>query len=213
MICELLFLTLALATLAAIITGLVSWGSGRSAEAVRLALVLGMTWAAYLAVVVLVADLVPPRIVPPGQDLCFDEMCFSVVGARQAARLGPIDHGTVANGIFLVVSVRVSSHSRGRPQSEGGLRARLTVDSRSWPVSKAGMAALEAEGTPSVPLTTRLQPGQSIVSLQVFDVPRGISDWRLDLDHGLTPGYLVIGESPLFHPPALMVIPRGGMPP
>jgi hypothetical protein len=41
----------------------------------------------------------------------------------------------------------------------------------------------------------------------VFEVPGEITHPALTLDHGFTPGYFVIGESPFFHKPPIMELP------
>ncbi|HEX5324169.1 MAG TPA: hypothetical protein VFW40_10310, partial [Capsulimonadaceae bacterium] len=95
---------------------------------------------------------------------------------------------------FYIVTVRVHSHARGRPQSEAGVNASL-VDShsRSYQISEVGQRAYEAEHGPTPPLTDRLQPGQTIESVLVFDVPAGASDIALNLGHN-GPGLFIIGD-------------------
>jgi hypothetical protein len=39
----------------------------------------------------------------------------------------------------------------------------------------------------------RLNPGESVLGVQVFDVPKDIVAPGLVLDHGFTPGFFVIG--------------------
>jgi len=104
------------------------------------------------------------------------------------------------------VTVRATSHSRGRAQSEGGLRALLWSTGGTYEVSRAGQSAWDAEHPQSVQLTTRLRPGESLLSDQVFDVPAKAADLSLVLSHGFTPGYFVIGECPIFHKPTIMRI-------
>ena len=160
-----------------------------------LALVVG--WAGYLLIVGLVSATTPQRIVPMGQDRCFDEMCFAVVHAETASQLGPESQPAHANGMFYIVTVRVSSRSRGRAQSEGGLRAMLWEAGKSYDVSPEGQRAWEAANGETIRLTARLQPGESVTSVQVFDLPTQSTAPGLVLSHGFTPGYFVIGESPI----------------
>jgi len=40
-------------------------------------------------------------------------------------------------------------------------------------------------------------------------VPQRIAHPALTLDHGFTPGYFVIGESPFFHKPNIHQLPDG----
>ena len=167
---------------------------------------LGVVWAIYLLIVALVSLATPQRIVPLGQDRCFDEMCFAVVHTETASHLGPPIQRVSASGIFHVVTVRVSSRSRGRTQSERGLRAVLWDAGKSYEVSAEGQQGWEAENGETASLAARLQPGQSVLCVQVFDLPKEAAAPGLVLSYGFTPGYLVIVESPLYHKPVLMQI-------
>lgn len=143
----------------------------------------------------------PQRTIPVGQELCFDEMCFSVVNVQVVLQLGPASQPVKADGRFYVITVRVSSHSRGRVQSEGGLRALLWNSGNYYEVSSGGQRAWESVNGKTAKLTARLQPGESVESVQVFDLPQEASAPGLALSHGFTPGYFIIGECPLFHKP------------
>jgi hypothetical protein len=111
-----------------------------------------------------------------------------------------------AKGIFYIVAVRVTSHSRGRTQREGGIRARLWKAGKYYDVSPEGQQAHIAAYGRMPRLTERLHPGESVLSFQVFDLPRKTSGLGLVLDHGFTPGYFVIGESPVLNKPTMIQI-------
>jgi len=98
----------------------------------------------------------------------------------------------------------VSSRSRGRVQSEGGLRALLWDSGKYYEVSSGGQQAWEAVNGETARLTVRLRPGESVQSVQVFDLPNDASAPGLALSHGFTPGYFVIGECPLFQKPTIL---------
>lgn len=162
---------------------------------------LGLGWAAYLAVVAAVAALQPRQVLGMNQELCFDEMCFAAVGVQSFT--APPD-GAATQRRYLAVTIRIHSRSRGRAQSEGGLRARLW-DGRGYrEESVPGRRAYAAANGAVTPLTARLQPGDSALGVALFDQPGSAAPLGLVLDHGLTPGFLVIGESPWFHGPALI---------
>jgi hypothetical protein len=206
MLFDLLLIACVLTTIVALVVILIMWVHGRDKRAWRIAQVLGLSWLVYLGIVTLVAASTPQRILKPGEELCFDEMCFSVVDVHRTHELGPVDHPAKAQGIFYAVSVRVQSRSRGRAQRENGIYARLWAAGKYYDTSARGERAYMSRYGPTAKLTERLQPGQSIESVQVFDVSPGISGLGLVLDHGLTPGYLVIGESPILHKPTIIQI-------
>jgi hypothetical protein len=199
---ELLFLFCVASSLILLLAAFVLKLRGRRTATKRLFLGLGICWIAYLSTVVLVAATAPQRVIPRNQDLCSDEMCFAVVNLRTVSQIG----NARANGIFYIVTMRVSNHGRGRAQSEQGLFARLWSPSQEYRESPGGQSAWDAAHTQNVSLTTHVQPGQSVLSEQVFDVPIGASDPGLVLSNGFTPGYFVIGECPLFHKPTIMLL-------
>lgn len=197
---EALFLLGALLSTVGLVAAVVLLIRRRFTAGNRLLLTLAISWAAYLSIVFLVAAMARPQIVPLNHDLCFDEMCFAVANVATTRRIG----SATASGIFYVVTVRVSNHARGRAQSELGLCALLwSGDRRIEPSSIAQREGVESHPD-SLPLTARIQPGQSILSEQVFDVPTQATGLGLFFSHGFTPGYFVIGECPLFHRPTML---------
>ncbi|MBV9762488.1 MAG: hypothetical protein JO340_18150 [Acidobacteriaceae bacterium] len=207
MIFELLFILLVLISLALLITaGALSFGS-RGHRATGILTKLGISWILYLSIVLLTAALTRQQIIPANRDLCFDEMCFAVVSTQTESEVGPSDHRVHANGAFRIVTLRVSSRARGRVQREGGLRALLWSPDRRYRTSTSGQSAWQAAHPESAALTTRLRPGESVLSDQVFDVPTDAPALAIILSHGFTPGYFVIGECPLFHKPTILRLP------
>jgi hypothetical protein len=204
MVFELLFLALAFATLISLVTALAM--AIRRRRVARLLLSVGIVWAMYLTIVAAVSAATPQKRIPMGQEQCFDEMCFSVAHVEAFSELGLAAQPTRATGRFYVVTVRMTSRSRGRPQREGGLRALLWSAGKYYHVSAEGQTAWEMAHAPAAGLTARLNPGESLLSVQVFDLPNSVTTPGLVLSHGFTPGYFVIGECPMFHPPAIMLL-------
>lgn len=201
---DLLFILLFLASVIALISILILLVRARRMSARRLFLIFGSVWAVYLAIVFLVAAATPQRVIPMNEEECYDEMCFSVAQVQTAPQLGPSHSPITAHGIFYVVTVKVASHSRGRTQGEGGIRALLWNSGKYYEVSPPAQRAWEATHAVTPVLTARLRPDESILSDQVFDVPARSSSLSLVLSHGFGPGYFVIGECPLFHPPTIL---------
>ena len=201
---EILFLLGVAATLVTLLVVIGMALARRGSTAKKLLKILGISWGAYLAVVLAVAATRPQLVIPMNHDLCFDEMCFAVVNVQTATELGPASQPVRADGIFYIVTVRASSHARGRAQKENGLFARLWSPQRTYAVSAKGQAAWEAAHPENAPLITRLAPGQAVFSEQVFDLPAPATGLGLVLSNGFGPGYFVIGECPLLHKPTIL---------
>lgn len=198
---DLLFVVLFLATVAAIVYIMVLAAIKRPTAAWKLLLGVGAVWCIYL-VVLAATDLAAQQLViPAGKDRCFDEMCFAVVDLQILPAPRP-DHRVY------VVTLRATSHSLGRTQAEGGLRARIYADKKYFNVSEPLQNDYELKHGRTAELTRRLAPGESVNSVLVFDVPEHATKPGLTLDHGFTPGYFVIGESPFFHEPDILQFPQ-----
>src|SRR5580704_8574124 len=115
----------------------------------------------------------PQKKLRVGEVRCFDEWCITVASASRQPSIGDVR----ANGIFYVVTVRVSSRSRGRRQREGDVCTYLT-DSRSrrFDVSPMGQNALQRAGVAGEPVTSFVNPGGSFDSRLAFDVPQDATD-------------------------------------
>ncbi|MGB7265949.1 MAG: hypothetical protein WBC92_10585 [Terracidiphilus sp.] len=206
MLFELFFLAFVFVSIVAAIGGVAAVVRGARRTGKRIFVGLAISWVVYFSVVAIVSATTPQRIIPIGQDGCFDEMCSAVIHAETAGELGPPGQTVKAQGIFYVITMRVSNLSRGRAQREGGLRALLWAAGKSYEVSPDGQSAWETANGATARLTAQLQPGESIESVQVFDLPKDALTPGLVLSHGFTPGYFVIGESPIFRKPTLMRI-------
>ncbi len=165
----------------------------------RVLVALASVWAVYLVILMVTDICSSQKVFTLGEDQCFDEMCFAVTDLQiipaQSVTLSGVE------GSLFAVKVRVTSHSRGRAQAEGGIRGRLYEDGTYVNPSVAAQRAYNARYGESPILTQKLAPGESTVSVLVFEVPPGMTHPALTLDHGFTPGYFVIGESPFFHKP------------
>lgn len=200
---ELLFILLFLASILAVLGGLVLLATKRRRLARKALGSVAAVCAVYLAVVAVSDFFTHQRVTRAGDDRCFDEMCFAVVDAM---RLQPAPAHS-DDPLTYIVRVRVTSRSRGRPQAEGGLQARLYQGGRFFRTSGSAQAAYDAACGQTAKLTQRLAPGESVVSTLLFAVPREIAAPALTLDHGFTPGFFVIGESPFFHEPDVLQLP------
>lgn len=198
---ELLFIVLFLATVAAVAGVLVLAATRRMGSAAKVLLTIGVVWSLYLTILAVSDATAHQFVIKAGEDHCFDEMCFAVVDNQVSSSL------TRPNRAIYVVTVRVTSRSRGRTQSEGGLRVRLYANGSYFNVSEQAQKEYDTTHGATPRITERLAPGESIQSVLVFDVPQDIRP-GLALDHGFTPGYFVIGESPFFHEPDIFQLSK-----
>lgn len=199
---ELLFIVLFLGTVVAVVGVLVLAATRRMASAAKVLLTTGAVWSLYFAILVVSDATAQQVVIKAGEDHCFDEMCFAVVDNQVSSSR------TQPNNMTYAVTVRVTSRSRGRTQAEGGLRARLYTTGRYVNVSEQAQKEYETMHGKTPQLTERLAPGESIQSVLVFDVPQVMKRPGLALDHGFTPGYFVIGESPFFHKPDIFQLSK-----
>ena len=197
---EALFLLAAALTCAALVAVSIHLCRRRFASAKRLVVALVLAWGIYLSIVFLFAATTRQQILPRNHELCFDDICTSVAHVETARQIGT----ATAEGVFYVVTVRVDNRARGRAQREFGLRALLWSDGKQYETSSRAQSAW-ANGHPeTIPLTAQIEPGQSILSDQVFEVPASAAGAGIFFSHGFTPAYFVIGECPLFHSPTVL---------
>jgi hypothetical protein len=139
-------------------------------------------WVVYLCVLVGVSLGQQQRVVAMGESQCFDDMCFTVIGAEEVPGF------LIRDGRRLVrVGVRVTNRGR-KAQSEGLIRAYL--------LDRQGRVWRESAGLNGVGLTARVAGGDSVVSEPVFKVAADAKGLGLILTHGRwQPGVLVIGDS------------------
>jgi len=158
-------------------------------------------WVVYMGVLVGTSLLQPRRVVAMGQDQCYDEMCFAVMGVDEVPRyLGLTGYG---DGSRLVrVTVRVTNRGKGRTESEGLIRAYL--------VDGQGRRWEESRGVNGNRLTGKVEAGGTMVSEPVFKVAGDATGLGLVFTHGRwQPGVLVIGGSDsLFHRRTVVLLGR-----
>jgi len=202
---EILFLAAVLFSVIGIIAALILAIISRWPVAKKLLIAMTIFWVAYLSVVAIVAANTPQRILPMNTDLCFDEMCFAVVKVQTGENLLPNFHPSKTEDTFCILTVRVSSRARNRPQRENGLRALLWSGGRFFRTSADGQRAWRAmHPETSLDVDAKVSAHENFLSDQVFEVPKNAGNLGLVLDNGFTPGYFVIGECPLFHKPTML---------
>jgi hypothetical protein len=150
---DLLFIVSFLATVVAVVRASYLVFRNRVTAAKRTATRLAMFIATYAVTLVAVSLVSPQKKLRVGEPRCFDEWCIAVTSTSQHASIGNVS----ANSIFYVVTVRVSSHSRGRRQREVDVYTYLTDSlGRRFDVSPDGQGALERAGLAGAPVTESL---------------------------------------------------------
>jgi hypothetical protein len=192
------FLILVIALLAAV----VSLVSGHARFALRIGQGV-LAWIAVYALLLVFVSLTSPRqILDPGQEHCFDEMCFSVQGVSTTCTLGPSETQVTAQGVYYVVSLNLRNAARGTAQKPSVTNFWVAGDQgRRYQPLTAG------SDTPGQPLDVshlwdqKLQPGEHQVHTLAFDLPEKMSNPALFLTEGAGITALIIGDenSPL-HP-------------
>jgi hypothetical protein len=192
---DLLLILLVFATATIVVIVAVALFRRRWAAVGRLVACTAVTWVLYLGVGTAVALSTPQHIVAIGEDRCFDEMCFAVMGYnRTPSRL--------AGRSLYSVHVRITNRSRGRTQRERG-RIGVLIDrsGRTYEVSREGTDALLAAGTPRLPgLDAEVGPGQSVETTLVFDLPTavGYPGFALESNLAIYPARIAIGDEEHF---------------
>jgi hypothetical protein len=169
---------------------------GRLDRARTLAVRLGVFLGLYGAALVAVSLASPGTVVGLGRPQCFDEWCIAVTNVSREPAIGDAR----ARGEFYVVTVRVSSRSRGRRQRERDVLPYLIDGAgRRFDVSPAGQEALRRTGRAGPGLTSFLDPGEAFDSRLAFDVPRDARDVAfVKTSRGWFPSLFVIGDPASF---------------
>jgi hypothetical protein len=147
-------------------------------------------WLIYIGILLAVSLAAKPRVVPRGQDYCFDSLCFSVV------RTETVPGYLATRGERIVkVYIRIANHSDKRNSGDSHLKLYLVdANGRRWD---------EAPGLEGVHLSTPVGPRQTILSAPVFNVSHAAKGLRLVLTHDHSLSYLLLlGDTgSIFHSP------------
>lgn len=183
---EPIFLFLVLATVIVLVRAGVATMRGRRAAARRALTRLGIAAAIYMLVVVVVSAATPRRTYRVGDTQCFDDWCIAVTSA---ARPTPTS---------VTVGLRLSSRAKRVTQRELGTVVYL--------IDSAGHRYDPLADAHSVPLDTRLTPGQSVDAERTFAVPVDAHGLGLVYTHegGFPIWFFIIGENHWAHGPPVV---------
>ncbi len=150
-------------------------------------LVVTLVVGAILSVAILALALLNRRDQAAGLDeeIQYDDFAFSVLSTRKVDALGSKESRTMAQGVYLVVTLKVANHAkrvgyRFKPSTA------IVVDERGneYRVSSAGQKALEAERGMADPCAAEILAGRACVTDLVFDVPAGARLSHLRISEG-----------------------------
>jgi hypothetical protein len=116
------------------------------------------------------------------QEIQYDDFAFSVVGLRRTDALGKSD-SQAANGVYYVVTIKVSNHAV-RVDYTFKKRAAILVDDqgREFHFSPSGQQALESIA--GQPCGSSIAAGASCLIDVVFDVPKSANASQLRISEG-----------------------------
>jgi len=164
---DLLFLLAALTSIVILVVVAVMAIRGQRSRALRVLRVYAACAAGYVLAGIAVSFLKPQRVIPIGEPWCFDDWCLTAEKVSQTPE---------ASRISYQVKLRISSRARRVSQRARGAWLYL-IDDRGHLYSP--------EPDPNaVPLDVLLEPGQSVRTSRVFEVPSGVHSLGLITGHG-----------------------------
>ena len=176
---DLLFILVVLASAATWIAGGIAALRRPRARALRILGIWTVCAALYLAVVAIVGVASPRRILHPGEPWCFDDWCLTVER---------VTHAPAPPRIAYTVSLRIFSQARRVSQRAKGAWIYL--------IDHDGRCYAPEPDSAATPLDVLLQPGESVSTSRIFQVPPDATDLALITGHGF-PAWVrlpIIGE-------------------
>lgn len=151
-----------------------------------------LVWLAVYIALLGFAWFTPATVRQPGQEVCFDEMCFSVTQANRVSTT----HGTT---VTVTVQLRNAS-LRTAQKPDSPILQLVDGQGRIYQPSSDGEQPVWSQ---------KLQPGETQVRALVFKLLTSASNPVLTVTEGSFPAPLIIGSvnSPFHKPPELLLFP------
>jgi hypothetical protein len=188
---ELLFIVALLASVATLLTAAVYALRGRRAQALRILRSLGMCAVAYFVSGIAVSLFSPQHVMRVGDPWCFDDWRLSVEKVNRTPAPSLVSYD---------VGLRISSTAGRVSQRAKGAWIYL--------IDGHGRRYAPDSDPSAVPLDVLLQPGESVVTSRVFQVPADAREIGLITGHGgpyCGPMILIIGSAGcLFNKPTMI---------
>jgi hypothetical protein len=180
---DLVFLLLLLTAIITLIVAVTLGFRGRWARAFSVLQKLGVSAVAYLCIVYIVAALSKQVVLRVGDPQCSDDWCIAVERVKRA----PMGAVTMYE-----VTLKIFSRALRRAQRENIATDVYLVDSewrRYLPILRGS----------EIPLNTLLQPGESVMTGRVFEIPADAHNVGLVVGRRALPVCLIIEECGAFH--------------
>ncbi len=163
------------------------------------------------------------RVLAGGEAKYFCEidchLAYTIANVSAVKTLGTAPHEVTANGLYYVVTLNtwfdestISSHRGNGPLSPNPRRITvLDEQERRFGPSAEGHGALDLGHRAGAPLTQSLRPGESYLTVLVFDLPSDVRNPRLLITDSDWVSHLLIGhENSFFHRKILFRLAPGG---
>jgi hypothetical protein len=180
---DLLFLALLLAGVSSLGVAAVSAFRGQRTRALAILGKLCACAATYVGMVYLITALLNRVELRVGEAQCNDDWCIAVDGVKRT----PMNAITIYD-----VSLRIFSRARRVAQRELVANDVYLVDA-AWRRFDPILTGRE------VPLSTLLQPGESVTTSRRFELPADDRKIGLMIDRSAPPFCLIVGECGAFH--------------
>ena len=147
------------------------------------------------------------QVVGLNQEIQYDDFAFSVLGTRSCAALGEGQSRQSAQGVYLVVTMKVANHAQ-RVDYTFHKQVAILVDENGneFYLSPAGQQALDATRANSDPCAGPMPAGQSCTTEIVFDLPAGARISHLRISEGGAAGDVL---DTIFYGRKRIAIPSG----
>jgi hypothetical protein len=180
---DLLFLLMFLISVVALAAAMVLAIRGRRPRALEILRTYVVCAALYLAAGIAVSFFKPQRVIPAGDPWCMDDWCLTVE---------KVSRTPAASRVSYQVGLRISSRARRVTQRANGAWIYLIDDQ--------GRRYSPDPDPSTVPLDVLLQPGESVTTSRVFEIPSDVRPAGLVTGHG----------GPYCGPMDILIIGAGG---
>ncbi|HEY3312840.1 MAG TPA: hypothetical protein VGK00_14465 [Anaerolineales bacterium] len=204
----LVFLISILGLSTALVLAIIALFTHRPGRAMKV-MALAVGWIVLYALALLAFSFTSrPRYLAPGQERCFDEMCYSITALRVSPSLGTTSQQINARGIYYIVTIQLRSAARRTAQKPSEPDV-FIIDAQGKRYPGFINAGTELDAPLGQPLTAaqlwdrKIQPGESVRRSLAFDLPVDVRSPGLVVTEGIGPlsAVLIGAETSFFHAP------------
>jgi hypothetical protein len=216
---SLLFLLFVAGLLLSLLIVLVSllfkrWGLARTF------LVIAGAFVALYALLLVGVSLASPQVtLLPGQELCFDDLCYTVARITSVPAISGPDGSVRAEGVFFQVAVQVRNSGRGSTSlgtpvclhaaGESGIQVPFSLPGQRAYDLTHQQAPPSAAAAAVSPWVRRLAPGEISSKTFVFDLPAAQPYWLVVNECAWIGSFIIGDENSFLHKPTRFKLPPG----